>query len=369
MKLNYFWGAVFGLTGLALASTAAADTAFARSDAHAARSLVNGVGTASLPVLVRDTSNPAVVASVLLSTLCESRCNEVARSDLPDRKRFNGNGFHLEVFGDGSLVEFVNEVASASARSQPPTSVPMTPAALESAARSFIATKLASQIVLGPGESLVPEAVANRTVGGGAVHGPMEAAMEPARVTGNRIIFTREIDGVPVVGNGSKVIVTFLNDGTVESFRYDWPHYTKSGRITNSLSSAEIIGRVQQVVGMRTGAPPQSFVVPAGASTPLPLGQNMTLNRLACGYFDAGLTNRATSAVVQSGCYYHALHSMTHDGVVLQAGYAGAVPGSGTPENDVSWPELAVLSGKTLPATPPGDAASPGQGSAPATGK
>jgi hypothetical protein len=130
-------------------------------------------------------------------------------------------------------------------------------------------------------------------------------------VVANRIVFTREIDAVPVVGAGSKVTITFLNDGSVESFRYDWPQYTPAGRAQATADVAEILKRVQRVAGLRTerdfigkGDSPRALARQA----PLELGDKATLQRLACGYYDPGVRAREADAPVQPGCYYHVVY-------------------------------------------------------------
>ncbi len=269
------------------------------------------------------------------------------------------------------MAEYSNDAVRASAHGQPPTAAPMSQATLETLGRAFIAGNLSSVIVLGPGEALVPESVLRRTEVGHATNGPVEAP----RVTGNRILFTRTINGVPVVGSGSKVAITVLNDGTVESFRYDWPVYVVAGgATTTSVAAGELLTRVQQVLSSRTGIAmaAQSVSVPAGLTLPVPiaLDPSMTLERLECGYFDAGFGNRAVDAPVQSGCRYHAVHSISADGVTARAGYAGAIPAGSVPVVDASWPEAVVLAGGSSDSGPTGStAATPGPDTHAATGK
>jgi hypothetical protein len=69
-----------------------------------------------------------------------------------------------------------------------------------------------------------------------------------------RVVLSREIGGIPVVGAGSKVTVTFLNDGSLVSFRYDWPVYTRTGRAQAMASPTEVLRRLQRVSGVRTKA-------------------------------------------------------------------------------------------------------------------
>ena len=87
-----------------------------------------------------------------------------------------------------------------------------------------------------------------RTESGVAVNGTHARSS----VVAARVVFSREIRGVPVVGAGSKVTVTFLNDGAVESFRYDWPIYEQTSRTQQIVSSSEIVRRIQRVAAVGT---------------------------------------------------------------------------------------------------------------------
>jgi hypothetical protein len=215
---------------------------------------------------------------------------------------------------------------------------------LEVAGRAYIERHLSRVIEFQPGDRLVPEARFVRFEAGVATDGS-SATMQ---VVANRIVFTREINGIPVVGAGSKVTITFLNDGSVESFRYDWPRYAKTARTQRLASPQEILRRVQQAVGGRSaayyGSRTPSSATSGGAM--IDLGGNRQLERLDCGYYDPGFVNRDVNALVQGGCYYHVLQSQESNGFVTTAAYAGAVPAAKRPENDARWPEIALLRGR-----------------------
>ena len=120
--------------------------------------------------------------------------------------------------------------------------------ALEASGRAFVERTLSRLIVLQQDERLVLAATSRRTEGGVAPGG--ERAY--SAVVANRVVFSREIGGIPVVGAGSKVTVTFLNDGAVASFRYDWPMYTHTGRVQAMAAPIEVLHRLQRVSGVRT---------------------------------------------------------------------------------------------------------------------
>jgi hypothetical protein len=227
----------------------------------------------------------------------------------------------------------------------------MTLAQLESAGRDFIARALPDTITLTQAERLEPELISARLEGGVAVDGTSGYSA----VVANRIVFTREIGGIPVLGAGSKVTITFLNDGSVESFSYDWPQYTPTERIQATADVAEILRRVQRVAGVRINRdvlPGANRGSSVAGSASVDLGDNATLQRLVCGYYDPGVMVREADAPVQAGCYYHVVYTQGAGEFITRAGRAGAVPAARLFEADRSWPEATVLSGVDGAAAP-----------------
>ncbi len=338
-----------GLLGSAAAVHAAG---FQRADERALASLTQGFGSTQAQVLQRMGGTRDEAVAALRPAVCPGHCTAAQREMDAQRSRLQGNGWHLDVFGDGTLAEFADDRQHERAHAQGVDAAQaMSQQALETAGRAYIARSLASVITLGPGEALVAEATYSRVDGGSDAAGHVDAP----KTTANRIVFTRELDGVPVVGNGSKVILTFLNDGSLESFRYDWPRYVATGRTQAPLAASTLLQRVQRVVGARVGAvSAQSIDLASAASgSPLDLGAGIALQRFECGYYDAGLLSRDASAPVQAGCAYHALHTIGGE-LPTTAGYSGAVPAAQKPMPDARWPEVALL-GNATPATTNGD--------------
>jgi hypothetical protein len=342
----------------AMLSMAASATVYAenspRSDDHARRSLATALGERSLPVLTRRSvrTPEATISSLMMSlTKVDQSLSVEKASREPERGRVlvTGRDWRLTVFRDGSAAEFINQAAVGRAhdkKAEP--SRAMTFAQLQSAGRDFISRALADTIMLGPAERLEPELTSARMEGGVAVDGTSAYSAAVA----NRIVFTREINGIPVVGAGSKVTITFLNDGSVESFRYDWPQYTFTERVQATADVAEILKRVQRVAGIRTD---RNFVRDSDkASAPIELDGKATLQRLACGYYDPGVMVRETDAPVQAGCYYHVVYTRGEGDFITHSARSGAVPAGQRFETDRSWPEAAALSG--IDAAPPPDA-------------
>ena len=265
------------------------------------------------------------------------------------RVRAGGDTWTLQVFGDGTGAEFLDRAAAGLAHS---TGVDPSKAistdSLESAGRAYIERTLSKAIVLQRGERMVRAATSFRSEGGVARDG----SAPYSAVTAARVVFSREIEGIPVVGAGSKVTITFLNDGTVESFRYDWPTYTRTANMQRLASAQEILRRVQRVTGTRAKSNMyQDLPAPASIeaiSQPMRLGSDAQLQDLKCGYYDPGFANRSATAPVQAGCYYHVLHMDGQGEFPTTAGYSGAVPAAQSPARDASWPEETVLRNKKV---------------------
>ena len=338
--------AMLGMAGAAAVYAAGSP----RSDDHARRSLAMALGQRELPVLIRRSMRTpeATLATLTRSLTRVNRSFSTEKaSEESERGRILlvGKDWRLAVFRDGSAAEFVNYAAVSRAHNiKAEPSRAMTLAQLEPAGRDFIARSLADTIMLGPAERFEPEATA-RTEGGVAADGTSAYSA----VAANRIVFTREIDGVPVVGAGSKVTITFLNDGSVESFRYDWPQYTPTERIQATVDVAEILKRVQKVAGIRSDRDfvprPNNVREPEPGPAPVELGGNAALQRLACGYYDPGVIVREADAPVQAGCYYHVVYTRGEGDFITRAARSGAVPAARQFEADRSWPEAAMLSG------------------------
>ena len=219
----------------------------------------------------------------------------------------------LTVSSDATAAYFRDPSVEAKAHTlAKPVEQKMSMTSLEQAGRSFIAAHLADVITLGPGEQLVPLSTDYR------IEGEQNLATNEIKrnVAANRVVFGRTINGVTVVGNGSMVVVTFANDGSVESFHYDWPKYEVDLGTPQSMAPAStLLTRVQEVVKPDT-----------------------KLQTLQCGYYDPGASSGY--AQVQPGCLYHAVYT---DSTGAREGYSGAVPGGLQFEADTKWPESRLL--------------------------
>ena len=110
-------------------------------------------------------------------------------------------------------------------------------------------------------------------------------------VVANIAIFGREVHGVPVIGNGSKIAVWFANDRHPVGVDVDWPAY----RVTQTR---------QRVL-------PRERLFERARATTVALGNSdrAAVERFECGYVDLGATKRRSG--IQSGCAVH--YSGRHD--------------------------------------------------------
>jgi hypothetical protein len=331
------------------ASPASAE-ATARAEENARRSLATALGERTLPILsrrsVRAPESTLTALTDSLKKLDQSFSVERAtREGQRGRLLVTTTNWRLTIFGDGSAAEFVNLLAlGKSHENKIEPARKMSADALQTAGRDFIARYLTDTIVLGPAEKLEPEQTSARMEGGVAADGTSAYSA----VVANRVVFTREIDGIPVVGAGSKVTITFLNDGSIESFRNDWPQYAATDRMQETVDISEILNRVSRIVGLRA----QDLHREGEQSPEQARRGRTTLRRLACGYYDPGVMARDPDAPIQTGCYYHIVETRGEGDFITRAARSGAVPAGQRVEIDPRWPEAARILGVDGTAAP-----------------
>ena len=344
MKIGHARFVAFGLSALAAvtgAGTALAEDLPQTSEA-ALYSITRGFRQTSLPLLERlGAREPDSVSTALVEKLCPRPCANLTRRAARNMLEVASGDWSVQVFGDGTAARYQNlEVGK---RMRPLGRDPSQKTLSEElvrAGRAYIDASLASVIILGLDEQLVPTRVDYRFEGGYDAR-----TRETTRsVVANRVVFGRTVRGVPVVGGGARVVLTFANDGTLESFQYDWPRY-QVGSPRSVVAIDDILDRVQAVVGDRMGVPTSSTTrvsKGAGPSYTVELMKNTVLQNLECGYYDPGVQSREPSAPIQPGCVYHVVHQ-ADDGV--RAGFAGAVPAATQIEPDPGWREAVLLRG------------------------
>lgn len=301
-------------------------------------SVTRGFPGTSLPVLQRA---GALDQNQVSASLIEKfrPGSEQQSTQIGGTLRTTGEQWSLEVSSDGFGAEYHDLAVQARAHALGrPVSQQMPAAELEQKGRAFIASQLASQIALGANEQLIALRADYRTEGGE----DLNTGQTTSAVVASRIVFGRTIGGVPVVGNGSKVIITFTNDGALESFRYDWPKY-EAGAPQNVVGPAEVLTRLQKVMAVRNGANPgnPAVAVPGRGPNayPVALSSNTQLQSLDCGYYDSGSKGRGIHSV-QPGCTYLTVSQDTNG---MRQGFAGAVPAGTTFAVNAAWMETRIL--------------------------
>ncbi len=236
-------------------------------------------------------------------------------------------GWALKVWADGTRLSYRN---FALLDSSPALDVPLaerfTESKLETLGRAFIHEHLAGLVTLASGETLVPLFTEFAIRGGMAVDG--SGATEPDKVAASSVVFTRAVGGVPVVGPGSKVAVTFTNDAKPVAFDLDWPRYRLRSDRQVLLPLADILAR--------------SKVLADFAGFPEPA----VTEHFECGYYDAGARRKDPLAPLQAGCFVQARQRRTVNGAehVLVA-RAEAIPAGTEVVADAGWPEVMALLG------------------------
>jgi hypothetical protein len=225
-------------------------------------------------------------------------------------------GWTLDIKGDGTSVRMANTdylfASPRVSRDNKPTAE-----SLEALGRAFIASELKDFVRLSSADTLVAlrtlyQVESDQQIGKAEVH---------QEVTAATIMFGRKVDGVSVVGAGSKVSVTFANDGMPVAFSYDWPEYRANGRVQKVLPIEAIRERSSACASRR------------------PTSASVELRRFECGYVDVGarLSRRDPSAPIQSGCFAH------------YVGTQAAPDATGKPSADPKSPVEDVATAEPIP--------------------
>ncbi|MES2353203.1 MAG: hypothetical protein V4568_02180 [Pseudomonadota bacterium] len=246
-----------------------------------------------------------------------------------------GEGWSLSVFGDGSRMKYRNYAYLDGPNNKPlPLTSRLSQDALEKLGRNFVATKLGQFAVLGRGEALIPYFTQFQVGGGGSTEPGVKSVAE--EVFANTVIFARSVNGIPVLGPGSKIAVIFANDGQPVGFDLDWSSYQVSTARQKAATLTDIQSRAKKVFPFDLSA--------ADTKT----------TRFECGYFDLGARKRDVNAPIQTACLVHANKRQIVDKVAYSkdpnsghtvAAYMSPVPAGATIERDTNWPEALLLLG------------------------
>jgi len=305
----------------------AADTPF-RSELDAS-SRRTGLGRTSLPILMRVPGQGRDVASAkLLARLATSNAlavkvaSGVARAERDMLESASGK-WRLRVYADGSKAkfrdmgylnehpEFIRKIGDR-----------MPQAEAETRARSFIESELSEFVKLGSGETLVALKTVYETRQASNVR---KSAPEPAEAVSSTAVFGRTVNGVAVIGAGSKVAVTLANDGTVVAFDYDWPELAVSGEGQAVLPVSGINERASALSRMRMK------------------NNSVRIKHFECGYADLGARQGAGTLQAACSVQYVGTSVSGAAGQSVSAGQADLVPAGVQVLPDRGWPEAQAL--------------------------
>lgn len=331
----------------------AAGVLLAASTAHASdypfrtslglSSAASGPGRATMPLLVRR-AGPGVraAADAFVRRFAGATGNVHTRGSFrtiigPEiripRVRYVGDaGWDLRVYHDGTALSYRNTayLNSASNPSRPATQR-LSNDQLEALGRAFIANELGSLVPLERNETLAALFSEHRIDRAMAVG---ETAPVSEEVSESSVIFTRAIDSSAVIGGGSKIAIQFANDGTPVAFDIDWPVYASQGTQVDVLALDAIHRRA-------------SAVLPVD-----PFAHDAQLQRVECGYFDAGARRGDVTAAIQPACAYFVQTTRVgdpernrvdpSDGLLVSA-FVEPIPAGAKVAVDGRWPEALLL--------------------------
>jgi hypothetical protein len=328
------------LTTVSLAqSVSAEDTDLARS--QGAASLARGVEKSEVALLKRAAG--ADHSSKLVSRLCAD-CKPETTSDgfatVASTKaslRLGEKGTFGEYKNRSFRLETARRVDPGAKRDQ---------VALDKLGRGVLQNQLADVVTLAADEQIVPIAIHHVRVGGSN----SEGGARTEEVIASQITYGRLKQGLPVIGGGSTVKLRFNNDGELVYLRYDWPSYQATGKKQKTAPQAEVLARVNNVVGARSGRRASALTAAApalgAARFPFALSADASMHDYRCGYLDSGFGAASTRDELQPACEYHVV-AKGADGV--EQALAGAVPAGSDFATSVNWPESQVLRGQAVP--------------------
>jgi hypothetical protein len=293
------------LTGLITTPTLAEDTLTRKTQAiDAVRGKFAGRDYAEMTRSIpRGSSDRAL--TVLARALGRNRA-AVPMIDRNDGEReARGNDFVCVASADGTRGRMSIRPAT---RLERPVAQRMPHGELEARALDFVSRELSELIPLGAGEALVAETVSYEMVGGSGPNG--ENAYQAW--SGSRVVLVRTIDGTPVLGGGSRVIVGFDVEGQPDSVDYDWPSLVRSPKRIRPVAQGVLLGRVRQKTLERVpGAVPTATPLRVSESgdpfAGLMLDASTRLVTLRCGYLDSPAVRATrTDGKLPLGCVSHA---------------------------------------------------------------
>ena len=262
----------------------------------------------------------------------------VERETAGNRDFYKNGSSYAEFFADGSKFRFRGDIDNPDYVAKGREKGRMSDEELESRGRQVIG-QLSDLIPLGGQEELTfrgtrflknigfstPPFNAART--GIPATAPEAALPEPVYVA-NIAIFGRKVNGVPVIGPGSRVRVWFDNLGNLVSLEGDWPRYQVAADDSKQevLPWAELKERVERV------------------SVPLDVTNGTQVRHFECGYVDLGAQRQG--GPIQAGCLISYVRTQTFEqdpDMKINAGFLEFIPAGREVMADKHWPLAQTL--------------------------
>jgi len=338
---------------------AVSGTAFAEDSSelawHRQTSVEGTLGGRTLAVFQRKAGGGRErAASALLKSVVPqlSSAGALATAAEPTRIRssdtwtvFEGAGWRLRVAGVGEKASYRQHerLARVALERQLPRAAAPRIRDLEDQARSFIQGTLKDAIQLGRSERLITWRARYN------IESDMDRASGQVteRVAATVLEFKREIAGIPVLGAGSSVSITFAADGSIAGFDYDWSNFEPAAREARTVDRARLERRLERVRTTRQLQPaPGTPRVLGGVAAPLrpAAAQRATEQKergLICGYFDAGSERAVDGNELELACVKS--YTIRDVATGLEAGYVDVVPVDETLKPRNGWAETTLL--------------------------
>jgi hypothetical protein len=227
---------------------------------------------------------------------------------------------YLQVYADGSHFKLRGDLDKVTPVESNGGKEKVELGRLEQLGREFIEGPLSSVVKLQENDNLTFLGARYLRQGGASIRD----AKSTEFLVANIAIFGREVNGMPIIGSGSKIAVWFTPEEKVIGVDVDWPQYKPNEKTEKLLPKDELRRRIE------------------AAAVPLTGAQNVTVRRLECGYVDLGATRRNAATPIQPGCSI-AYQGSGEDGKAPAFGRIEFVPAAEVVYPDEHWPLATAL--------------------------
>ncbi len=222
----------------------------------------------------------------------------------------------LEVSGEGRSVRLVRDPATLRPRSPEES---MSEQVAVARAQELVDQFFGDVVVRAEGEELVPMRVSYHRQGFQpmAEGRPIEGAGHVA-ILAMLVQFARLIDGIPVIGVGSRATIAIGMDGELAGADIDWSQFGLASSTRRPVASAAVRASRLEVL-----------------KTKMSIAESVGLD--LCGYFDSGSRSKDEVVTIQLACLYR---TQVRPGVF---GRSLAVPIEAQLRRDAGWSESMLL--------------------------